>query len=124
MSRPVVVDASALAALLFAEPDGRAMAERMEGRALFAPPLLSFELASVCLKKCREAPEMAPALRRALGLATRLGIQEVRVPPAPLIDLAGATGLTAYDAAYLWLTRELDGDLVTLDARLERAAGP
>ena len=34
---------------------------------------------------------------------------------------AAATGLTAYDASYLWLTRQLDADLVTLDQQLARA---
>jgi predicted nucleic acid-binding protein len=32
------------------------------------------------------------------------------------------TGLTAYDAAYLWLARHLDAELVTLDTELQRAA--
>ena len=46
-----VVDASALAALLFDEPEAGAIADRLEDANLVAPALLGFEIASVCLKK-------------------------------------------------------------------------
>jgi predicted nucleic acid-binding protein len=41
-----------------------------------------------------------------------------------VVDLASATGLTAYDASYLWLARHLGAPLVTLDSRLARACDP
>jgi predicted nucleic acid-binding protein len=119
----VVADASALAALLFGEPSGPEVAERLDGRALFAPTLLRYEVASVCLRKEREEPGKAKELRKALSLLPGLGVQEVRVPPEGLVEVARSTGLTAYDAAYLWLARELGVELVTLDARLEAAGG-
>lgn len=119
----VVVDASALAALLFGEPSGPEVAERLDGRALFAPTLLRYEVASVCLRKAREEPGKERKLRKALGLLPGLGVQEVQVPPEGLVDVARSTGLTAYDAAYLWLARELGVELVTLDARLEAVSG-
>jgi predicted nucleic acid-binding protein len=36
--------------------------------------------------------------------------------------LALETGLTAYDASYLWLARRLGAELVTLDKALDAAA--
>ncbi|MFC1661718.1 hypothetical protein ACFL3S_09755 [Gemmatimonadota bacterium] len=40
--------------------------------------------------------------------------------PVPLTPLeALELGLSAYDAAYLWLARELNVELVSLDARLD-----
>jgi len=57
----------------------------------------------------------------ALGLLPGLGIKEIQVPPEDLVEVARRTGLTAYDAAYLWLARELGAALVTLDDRLEAA---
>jgi len=57
----------------------------------------------------------------ALGLLPGLGVQEVQVPPEDLVEVARSGGLTPYDAAYLWLARELGVELVTLDARLEAA---
>ena len=116
-----VVDASALAALLFGEPTGPEVAGRLDGRALFAPTLLRYELASVCLKKSEEEPKKGKELLAALGLLSRLSLREVKVPADDLVGLAQDTNLTAYDAAYLWLARELDAELVSLDTRLNAA---
>jgi uncharacterized protein with PIN domain len=44
-----VVDASALAALLFGEPEADLVAGQLDGARLVAPSLLAFELANVCL---------------------------------------------------------------------------
>jgi uncharacterized protein with PIN domain len=46
-----VVDASAIAALLFGEPEADAVAAQLAGSRLVAPGLLPFELANVCLIK-------------------------------------------------------------------------
>ena len=117
----VVVDASALAALLFGEPAGPEVADRLDGRVLLAPTLLRYELASVCLKKAREEPDKGSELFRSLALLSRLGVREVQIPTDGLVDVARETGLTAYDAAYLWLARELDAELVSLDTRMNAA---
>jgi predicted nucleic acid-binding protein len=38
------------------------------------------------------------------------------------LPLAKDCGLTGYDASYLWLAQRLNGELVTLDQPLGRAA--
>ena len=83
-----------------------------------APSLLGFEVANVCLTKIRRQPSQRDALRAAFRLARRLKIETVAVDHAATVDLAERTGLTAYDASYLWLTRALDVELVTLDQKL------
>ena len=49
-------------------------------------------------------------------------VKTVAVDHAAVMDLAEATGLTAYDASYLWLARELEAELVTLDRKLAAAS--
>jgi predicted nucleic acid-binding protein len=117
-----VVDASAVAAILFGEPEAEAIAERLTGARLAAPSLLGYELANVCLTKIRRQPARREALRAALRLASRLKVEIVAVDHAATLDLAEATGLTAYDASYLWLARSLSGELVTLDRKLAAAS--
>ncbi|MBV9289542.1 MAG: type II toxin-antitoxin system VapC family toxin [Hyphomicrobiales bacterium] len=117
-----VVDASAIAALLFGEPEADQVAKRLEGERMAAPALISFELANVCLFKIRRRPDQRPALMAAFRLRVRLGVEEIAVDHAKAVELAALTGLTADDASYLWLARELDAELVTLDRRLEKAA--
>jgi predicted nucleic acid-binding protein len=116
------VDASALAALLFGEPEAEAIAGRLDGVRLVAPGLLPFELANVCLAKCRRHPDQREALLAALKLRGRLGVAEIAVDHDAVIELALVTGLTAYDASYLWFARQFGADLVTLDKALDRAA--
>jgi predicted nucleic acid-binding protein len=117
-----VVDASALAALLFGEPEGDGVVSRLGDARLVAPALLSFELANVCLVKSRRHPAQAAALAAAFALRRRLGVEEIEVDHDDAVALAVRTGLTAYDASYLWLARQLGAELVTLDAKLEHVA--
>lgn len=117
-----VVDASALAALLFGEPGGARLAGRLAGAWLAAPALLPFEVANVCLIKMRRHPASRDRLRAAFALLPRLAIDIVAVDHDAVLSLADETRLTVYDASYLWLARELDGELVTLDKRLQAAA--
>jgi predicted nucleic acid-binding protein len=117
-----VVDASAVAALLFGEPEANVIAGRLSDVHLVAPTLLGFELANVCLIKTRRHPEQRSALISAFALRHRLGVEEITIDHDGAVELAVRTGLTAYDASYLWLARQLGAELVTLDRRLERAA--
>jgi predicted nucleic acid-binding protein len=117
-----VVDASAIAAMLFGEPEAEAIAERLHDARLVAPALLPFELANVCVIKCRRHRSQRAALTAAFGLRVGLGIEEVAVDHAGVVTLANATDLTAYDASYLWLAHQLDAELITLDRKLAKAS--
>jgi predicted nucleic acid-binding protein len=120
--RLAVVDASALAALLFAEPKADQVATRLEAARLVAPTLLRYEIGSVCLKKMRSHPDQWRPLLEALRLVDEMDLRELPVPVDETVPLARREKLTVYDAAYLWLARELAVELVTLDARLARVA--
>ena len=117
-----VVDASALGAVLYGESEGDRVANALGTGPLFAPTLLRYEMASVCRTKIGRHPERRADLLAALGLLTRIDLQEVEVPPVEATELSERTGLTVYDAAYLWLARAIGAELVTLDERLEIAA--
>ena len=116
-----VVDASALAALLFGEPEAEAVAGQLGDARLVAPALLGFELANVCLIKLRRHPEQQPALTAAFRLRDQLAVEQVAVDHDGALEIAATTGLTVYDASYLWLTRQLGAELVTLDHQLALA---
>ena len=122
MTATKVVDASAIASLLFQEPNGEAVARQLEGFRLVAPTLFSYELANVCWLKCRRFPVDQDILIGAFARRGGLNIDELAVDHDGVVRLAAETGLTAYDASYLWLARRLGAELVTLDAALLRAA--
>jgi predicted nucleic acid-binding protein len=117
-----VVDASALAAMLFGEAEATQIAARLRDHSLFATGILSFEIANVCLTKIRRSPLLRDALL--LGFATygEMGIETLDIDPTEMLMTAEAHGLSSYDASYLCLARRLRAELVTLDKKLEAAA--
>ena len=117
----VVVDASAVAAVLFQEPEGATIAAHCEGEALLAPHLLDYELANVVRTRIRKHPDDELAVRIISHGLGALNIQRLAAPPAEVVQLALHTGLTAYDAAYLWLALDRDAELLTLDRELATA---
>jgi predicted nucleic acid-binding protein len=119
----VVVDASALGAILFEEPSGAQVWPRLQGVTVCAPTVLKFELANIAVTKSRRHPESTVQFFSALALVIdeRTDIVWHDVQAIDVALLAKATGLTAYDASYLWLAGTLDADLVTLDKKLAAA---
>jgi predicted nucleic acid-binding protein len=116
-----VIDASALAAIVFDEPAGDKVATQIEDCELVAPSLLAYEMANVCWIKLRRNPHQRHALLDAL-LTSGLAPETLDVDHHAVVELAVLTGLTTYDASYLWLARDLGVELVTLDRRLAEAA--
>ena len=117
-----VVDASALGALIFGEPKGEEIARTLGDSPMAAPALIWFELASICLRKIKAHPAQREQILRAFMMAGKLAIEIVEVDHWAVVNLADETGLTTYDASYLWLARRLKGELITLDGKMQRAA--
>jgi predicted nucleic acid-binding protein len=121
VSNVKVIDASALAAIIFDEPDADRMAAAIRGCELVAPALLGFEIANVCLVKIRRRSAPRAVLMQALAMPG-LRVDTIAVDHHAVVPLAEATGLTIYDASYLWLAKQIGVALVTLDRQLADAA--
>ncbi len=115
-----VVDASAVAAVLFDEPEAAAIVAGVGAR-LVAPTLLRYEIASVCTTKLRRDPTRSAQTLARCALLDEMEIEFVELDWAALPRLADEWSLSAYDAAYLQVALARVARLVTLDARLARA---
>lgn len=120
----VVVDASTIAAIVFGEPEGPTLAAHLQDEALLSTTMLDAELTNTALKKARRRPDRVPEILLSLQAGLKLPISRVAAPGAEVFTLAMETGLTAYDACYLWLARSRDAELVTLDRALARVNEP
>jgi len=117
-----VADASAIAAILFLEPGYEAVEQALSGCELYAPALIRFELANVCLKKIKARPAERDAILEAFASFAEFGVRERDIDFAEAIQVAQAGQLSLYDASYLWLAENMGVELVTLDKRLGQAA--
>lgn len=115
-----VVDASAIAAVLFDEPESAPVVAGV-GDALLAPSLLHYEIASVCTTKLLREPARARLILSRYRLLASLDIELAEPDWETLPLLARRWALSAYDAAYLQLALARKAPLVTLDARLAGA---
>lgn len=113
-----VVDASAIAAMLFGEPEGKVIAGLLTNNRLLAPELLKYEIGNICWKKIKRAPEQREALEMAFELFSRMRIDYRPVDVTATLKMAETTGLTFYDAANLWLATSFKATLITLDQAL------
>jgi predicted nucleic acid-binding protein len=120
-AKAVVVDASALGAVLLGEPRAGEALSLLDGADLYAPSLLDYELTSLARKKALRYPEQRDAIFEVLRLGLALELHRVEVDHEAVLRLALETGLTAYDACYLHLARSLDIPLVTFDEQLKAA---
>lgn len=118
---PLVIDASVISALLFDEPERDQAQAWMQGKQLYAPQLLDYEVANVAVSKRRKGLPLAAA-EIALRHYESADIQLLDPDPAELVGLAERYELSAYDAAYLWLAAEIKAPLATFDRRLGEAA--
>jgi predicted nucleic acid-binding protein len=116
----LVVDASAVGAMLFEEPEASTIRAHIRGETVLAPQLIDYELANICWRRVRRQPETQLETLAMLAAVASVSMTRVVVPPAEAATLAIRTGLSAYDAAYLWLAMAQDAELVTLDRRLSR----
>ncbi len=118
-----VADASVIGAIAFKEDEAERAESLLQGAELYEPPLLAYELASVARKKALLDTRRASEVFHALELALAADMNWVEVDHMAVLQLALDTGLTTYDASYLYVARTLGLPLATFDARLRRASG-
>ena len=118
-----VVDASVLAATFFKEERAaEADALLRQANGLAAPPLIYYELTNIARTKARQNPSEQPRIARQLQAALRLNVTLVEVDFPAVLELALEKNLSAYDASYLFVARQLNAPVLTFDDTLAAAA--
>lgn len=118
----LVIDTSALMAVLLEEPERAALVAATRGAVLLAPAALPWEVGNALVATVRRrrlaAAEAAEAWAAYEAVPLRLVEVDIGEAVATAIDL----GLYAYDAYLLVLARSRRLPLLTLDQRLGAAA--
>lgn len=116
-----VVDASVLGSVVFQEPRAQEADDLIRDAALEAPQLLQYELTHIAQKKSLQYPDQREAFQRSLEAALSMDIRWREVDHIRVLELALRTGLTTYDASYLYLARTLGLPSLTFDRKLQEA---
>lgn|SRR3990167_3566835 len=116
-----VIDASAISAVIFQEPDAFVIEKQIKDSGLIAPTLIDYEVGAVLLKKLKLYPKSRDELLRSFEIFLSFSIAKTKVHINNVTYLAEKTGLTVYDASYLWLSLEHEIPLITLDFQLASA---
>ena len=119
---PLVVDASFVAAIVFAEPEMDVASTRLSAYTPVAPALLDFEMANIALSKLVRRSLTLDEAATSMTNYFDLPIERLQVDCTALVALAQRYRLTAYDAAYLWLAAAIPAPLATFDRTLAVAA--
>ncbi len=121
----IVLDASAVVALLLSTEVGRRVADAISSPtvSLHAPQLLDIEVAQALRRYVRQGAITAGRGFTGVETLGQLGI--IRYGHSELLSRIWALreNLTAYDATYVALAEALDAPLLTLDTHLASAPG-
>jgi len=118
----VVIDTSALLAVLLEEPERPALIAATAGAVLMAPSSLPWEVGNALVAAVRRRRLTAAEAHRAWVAYEAVPLRLVEVDMGRAIAAALDLGLYAYDAYMLELARQRGLPLLTLDQRLGAAA--
>ena len=118
----IIVDASVFGAIAFNEPDKPDAEALVADYDFYAPFLLAFEITNVARTKVLRNPSEHLAIFSSLDMALGSEIHWTPVDFSETLSLAVETGLTAYDASYLYLAQTLGMPLATFDKKLSSTA--
>jgi predicted nucleic acid-binding protein len=118
----LVVDTSVLIAVLTGEPARDPLIARTQGAELLAPSSVHWEIGNAFSALLKRRRLKLPDVQAALTAYGQVPIRFVDVDLASALELADRFGLYAYDAYLMACARRQRVPLLTLDARLGRAA--
>jgi predicted nucleic acid-binding protein len=118
----MVIDTSALLAVLLEETERPALIAVTTGAVLFAPNSLPWEVGNALVATIRRRRLTAVEAQRAWRAYEAVPLRLVDVDIGRAVALAVELGLYAYDAYMLELARQRGLPLLTLDQRLRTAA--
>lgn len=118
----VVIDASAVLAVVLSEPERNALIAATDGAVLVAPASLPWEVGNGLVAAVRRRRLSVRDAIRAWDSYDRIAVRFADINVREALRLAVKRGLYAYDAYVLALAQDRRLPLLTLDQPLRRAA--
>jgi predicted nucleic acid-binding protein len=118
----VVIDTSAVLAVLLNEPERSALIRATQGHSLIGAPTLPWEIGKALVAGFRRNRLSASQMRQAWASYQEVPVRLAEVDMERALGIAVEAGLYAYDAYVLEVARAERSPLLTLDRELAKAA--
>lgn len=122
MKNEIIIDASAVIAVLTSEPTRKRLVQLTLGRTLAAPSCLDWEIGNAFSAMFKRKKLDFKQAVKALNLMSKLPIRRLPVDIADALKVASDHSIYAYDAYYLVTSSKLKSPLLTLDKKLMTVA--
>lgn len=122
MPQSLVIDTSALLAVLLDEPEKQAVVNASMGRILCAPASVRWEVGNAATAGVKRRRLTAVRARQLVRDFEQVTLRDLAVDVARAVDLALELGLYAYDGYILEAVRSSGYPLLTLDGPIRRNA--
>ncbi len=118
----IVIDSSAIVAVIVAEPEKDTIIEATSGHALIGPGSIPWEIGNAFSAMIRQRRVSVSDAQRGMEILDDIPIQYVSVDMSNVMSIAAAENVYAYDAYFLDCALRHAAPLLTLDRKLGRLA--
>ncbi len=118
----IVIDTSALLAVILGEPERDRIVGHTLGHTLIGPGAIPWEIGNAFSAMLKQRRVALAGAQEGLRIFQTIPLRFVKVDMANAIALAHQTGMYAYDAYFLDCAARHAAPLLTLDHGLQRAA--
>lgn len=118
----LVIDTSALIAVIVGEPERDAIVSVTSGQTLIGPGSIPWEVGNAFMAMVKQRRIDVEDARKGLAIFDSIPLRYVQADMANAMSIAAGEGLYAYDAYFLDCAVRYRAPLLTLDRPLKRAA--
>lgn len=118
----IVIDTSALIAVIVGEPEKSGIVETTSGHTLIGPGSIPWEIGNAFSAMMKQKRIRVESALRAMALFDAIPLRLVKVDLANAVSLAHHSNMYAYDAYFLDCALRHSAPLLTLDGPLRLAA--
>ena len=118
----IVIDTSAIIAVLVAEPEREAIVSATKGHALVGPGSIPWEVGNAFTAMIKQRRIEVAEAQRGLEIFRSIPIRYAEVDLVNVVSIAAAFNIYAYDAYFLGCATRCGAPLLTLDRSLRRVA--
>jgi len=118
----VLLDASAIMAIILNEPNRSSVIELTENAILLSPEVISFEIGNALISIYRKRKITEEELMEAYRNYTLIPLRVVDVDIGKALKIACKYDIYAYDAYYLETANRLKLPLITFDERMQKVS--